>query len=167
MSRITIRFDAPGADTFESKFNNLAQVPDDFRPAWEAMAEAFHAHEGKVFDEEGPGWRPLARSTRWDRYYAGYPPSHPILVRTGALRASLTHPFADGAIYELYPTHMSLGSRLKTKDGYTLATLMQFGSWKVPDHPPKRPPVSITPALQRTWNQRLVTWLRDEFNYQG
>lgn len=164
---LTIRVGVTGADKLESKFDNLAQIPNDFRDAWEAMAEDFWRHENRVFEEEGPGWRPLALSTRWDRHYHGYPASHPILVRTGALKASLTDGFADGAIYEVYPTHMTLGTDLKTKDGYTLGALHQFGSFKVPDHPPKRPPVTITPDLQRSWNRRLVNWLRDELDYRG
>ena len=167
MGTLHITFDIPGERALSSYFEHMYHVPDDFRDVWEQMSEDFWAQNEQTFAEEGPGWRPLAPSTRWDRLYRGYPPSHPILVRTGALRDSLTDGTAEGAIYEVYPQELTLGSDLKTKNGYTLATLHQFGSMKVADHPPKRPPVQITGELQTRWNQRLATWLREEFAYGG
>lgn len=47
-----------------------------------------------IFDAEGPNWPSLAPQTTREREATGFPPDHPILYRTGALKASLTDPDA-------------------------------------------------------------------------
>lgn len=171
MGRLEVRFQLSGETEFARAFDNIKHIPDDFRGAWEPMAEDFWKQNEDTFAAEGPGWAPLAPATRWDRLYHGYPPSHPILVRSGALKDSLTDGTADGAIYEVYPREMSLGTELKTPDGrYTLGMLHQTGTRPHKNSPhgmPARPPVVVTPELKRKWNKRLEMWLRDELNYQG
>ncbi|KPV42020.1 phage virion morphogenesis protein [Alicyclobacillus ferrooxydans] len=165
MGTLHITFDIPGERALSSYFEHMYHVPDDFRDVWEPMAEDFWQQNEQTFASEGPGWRPL--SSKYKAWKERHYPGMPILVRTGALKASLTEPYGEGVIYEVYPQELTLGSDLKTKNGYTLATLHQFGSVKVADHPPKRPPVQITGELQTRWNQRLATWLREEFAYEG
>lgn len=165
MANLDIRFEIPGEKSFQRRFENISHIPDNMRDAFEGMAEDFWTHERQVFADEGPGWRPL--SPKYAKWKAKHYPGMPILVRTGALKASLTEFDADGAIYEVYNDHMLLGTDLKTKDGYTLGTLHQFGSKKVIDRPPKRPPVSVPMSLRTKWHHRLSDWLRDEIDYQG
>lgn len=163
--RIEVSMEMKGERALESYFDHVQHVPDDFRGAWEPMSEDFWQQNRETFAEQGPGWRPL--TYHYAKWKEAHYPGMPILVRTGALQASLTDGTADGAIYDVRPLTLELGTDLKTKDGYTLGTLHQFGSVKVRDHPPKRPPVRITPQLQKNWNRRLVNWLRDEMDYRG
>lgn len=162
---LKITFDIPDERALSSYFDHMEHIPDDFREAWEPMAEDFWANNLRTFALEGPGWRPL--SPKYKAWKERHHPGIPILVRSGALSKSLTDHSAPGAIYEVYPTELVLGSDLKTDSGYTLATLHQLGSIKVSGRPPKRPPVMITGDLQRHWNDRLKTWLQDEFGYRG
>jgi len=156
---IRIKFEAPGADTFESYFDHIAHVPDDFRPAWDGMAEDFWGHEQEVFDSEGPGWVPL--SERYGKWKEKHYPGMPILVRTGALKASLTGGFAEGSIFDAMPAELKLGTSVR------YAMYHQTGSIKVADHPPKRTELTVPDGLQAQWNRRLVKWLRDELDYKG
>lgn len=164
-ARLEIHFQLMGEEKFARAFDHIEHIPDDFRPAWEGVAEDFWEHERETFDAEGPGWRPL--SPRYKAWKDKRFPGAPILVRTGALRNSLTDGNAPGAIYDVRPLELQLGTDLKTKNGYTLGTIHQTGSLKVRDRPPKRPPVNITMGLRKKWNKRLERWLRDELNYQG
>ncbi len=160
---IKVSLDVAGERALESFFDHAYHVPDDWRDAWEPMAEDFWEAERQTFAEEGPGWAELRPKYKaWkDKHY----PGAPILVRSGALEASLTEPNADGAIYEVYPKEMSLGTDLKVRNGkYTLGMLHQTGTRR---GMPARPPVIIKPGLQQAWNRRLATWMREEFGYQG
>lgn len=169
---LRIHFELPGEQRFKRLFQHLEHVPDDFREPFEKMAEDFWHEEEKTFAEEGPGWAPLATSTRWDRVYNGYPPAHPILVRSGALKASLTSGTDPNAVYEVYPDHLVLGTALKVPSGkYNLGAIHQYGAtisrggstWRVP----KRPPIKMTDTLQRKWENRMEHWLRDEIGWSG
>lgn len=58
------------------------------------------------FAQEGPGWKPLARSTIEDRLRQNFPGEHPILQRTKALKDYVTRspgvitPLVDGVELE-------------------------------------------------------------------
>ncbi|MCL6454369.1 MAG: hypothetical protein K6T78_12225 [Alicyclobacillus sp.] len=167
MARLEVHFELMGKNVFDRVFDHVEHIPDDMRDVWEGMAEDFWEAERVRFEQEGPGWRPLALSTQRDRVRHGYPAEHPILVRTGALKASLTDGTAPGAIYEVYPLELKLGSDLKTKNGYTLATIHQTGSIRVKDRPPRRTVVHIGMELRSAWNKRLADWMREELAYSG
>lgn len=161
---VQISFDLPGERQLESYFDHLVHIPDDWRPAWEHMAEDFWASEEREFDTEGQRtWAPLSpRYAKWkERHYPGMP----MLVRTGALKLSLTQPDAKGAVYDVFPTELQLGTDLKTRNGqYTLGMLHQTGTRR---GMPPRPPVKIRSDLQSKWNERLTNWLREELDYKG
>jgi len=161
MGSVKVTFDLVGERALESLFDNLEHVPDDWRQPFEHMAEDFWEQNRTTFDREGPGWRPLAVSTIRDRMRKGFPSEGPILVRSGALRRSLTSGTDDHSIYDVRATEMTLGTDVR------YGIYHQTGSIKVQDHPPKRSPINITPELQKNWNRRLVNWLRDEIGYQG
>ncbi len=163
---VKVSLELVGQTALESYFDHLSHVPDDWRGAWDPMAEDFRTAEAETFGEEGPGWAPLR--PRYAKWKSKHYPGMPLLVRTGALELSLTDPFADGAINEINPTWMELGTDLKTtnKSGkqYTLGMLHQTGTRR---GMPARPPIIIRPTLQKTWNRRLAQWLRDEIGYDG
>ncbi|MFB5192655.1 phage virion morphogenesis protein [Alicyclobacillus fastidiosus] len=161
---IKVVVDLVGERALESLFDHVEHIPDDWRDPFEKMAEDFWDQNKETFDAEGPGWKPLAQSTKWDRVYKGFPVA-PILVRTGALRDSLTGGFAKDSIFEVFPTRMEIGTSTPYAMYHQTGNLK--GKYPPGTHPPKRSPVVITSALQKKWDQRLVDWLRDEINYQG
>jgi phage gpG-like protein len=172
MARLEIRFDMPSGQQFARIFDHLSHVPEDFREPFEQMADDWAENERETFSSEGPAWKPLARSTQRDRARKGYPPSNPILERTGRLRASLTDLTGPDAIYEVYPQQLVLGSALRTPNGrWNLAAIHQYGAtinrngktWRIP----ARPVMQLTQQLQRNWEKRMADWLRDEINYTG
>lgn len=149
---------------FERIWNNIRHIPDDFREPFEQMAEAFWKQEAQTFALEGQvekfeRWKPL--SPRYKEWKEKHYPGQPILVRSGAMRDSLTNPHADGAIYEVYPQQMTLGTEIP------YAIYHQTGSVRIPNHPPKRPPVLLTMGLRKNWTHIMTTWLREEFAYDG
>ena len=163
---VKVTIEMIGQTPLETYFDHISHIPDDWRDAWEPMADDFRSAEAEIFAEEGPGWAPLR--PRYAAWKARHYPGMPMLVRTGALQLSLTDPHAEGAIYDIYPTTMELGTDLKTtnRNGkqYTLGMLHQTGTRRGMT---ARPPVIIRPALQQQWNQRLTRWLQDELNYEG
>lgn len=174
MQSIKISIDMVGERALESIFDNIQHIPDDFRPAWERMATDFWMQNMQTFSQEGPGWRPLsAKYKAWkDEHY----PGQPILVRTGMLRLSLTTSSAPDSIFDVRPHEMTLGTSVKyamyhqTGNLKTVTFRKSDGSETVKPpgtFPPKRPPVVVTPTLQRQWNNRLVNWLREEIDYRG
>ncbi len=78
---------------FHSVFTSLEQLPqivaDELvRPLIDFVREV---GINEIFDREGiPSWALLALPTVKQRLRLGFPGTHPILVRTGSLRASLT-----------------------------------------------------------------------------
>jgi phage gpG-like protein len=103
----------------------LMRIADDFR---EMIAQQF-ASEGQA---EGTPWPPRkfssARSTRRG-VQAGRGPASPLLIRTGALRDSLTTPGAAGPVEELEGYSITLGSRLP------YASYHQTGTRRMPARP--------------------------------
>lgn len=156
---VKISVDMVGERALESLFDHIEHIPDDWREPFEGMAEDFWTQNQKTFDEEGPGWKPL--SLQYAKWKERKFPGEPILVRTGALRASLVEGHAPHSIFDIHPTEMTLGTDVR------YGIYHQTGSIKVRDHPPKRSPIMITPELQKNWNRRLANWLRDEIGYQG
>lgn len=129
MSSIAFKASIPNGNKIHSIFDHLEHVPDDFRPAFEKMAEDFWKNEQERFDNEGPGWKPL--SPKYALWKAKHAPG-PIMVRTGALKASLTSGFAADSVFEVNPNSMTLG----TDSDH--AMYHQTGSIRVANHPPKR-----------------------------
>ena len=75
-----------GADVVLQKFTQLIRRVDDPRPALEDVRKDFFDVERGWFDSEGRGsWAPLSKATLRSK-----PMGRGILVRTGALRSSLT-----------------------------------------------------------------------------
>lgn len=101
----------------------------DLRGAWPATDAVFSDILARHFDSEGAHggtpWPDLAVSTQYDRRTQGYPPDHPILVRSGMLRDSFVDPEAPGSISEHGPFRWARGSTVEgaaahqtgTKDG--------------------------------------------------
>lgn len=160
MPDLNVRFHLLDEEVINRRFVHLEHVPDDFRPAFEKMAEDFWAHEAEIFASEGSGWRPLAPSTIRDRVKHGFGPA-PIMVRTGRLMNSLISDTAPDSVYNVFPDRLELG----TENPY--AIYHQTGSIKVVDHPPKRELANVPTTLRMQWMARIHDYLHDEVGYGG
>lgn len=88
---VKIMQDKSFAAAVEAKLRPYRNLPEKFRPALEEVAEYVRKQMiPRTFDNEGPGWAPLARRTQLERQQAGFSPQHPILYRTGDLFNELT-----------------------------------------------------------------------------
>jgi len=122
----------------------LREIADDFR---EMMAERF-ASEGRA---EGTPWAERKSRSRVGavRPSTGSGPrakprgEPPLLIRTGALRDSLTRRGAAGSFEELDETTLALGSRMP------YAIFHQLGT----RHMPARPLIVLTEARAAKWTE--------------
>lgn len=85
-----LQFASVASHAMARKIDNYKSVPNRFRPALEAAADYIRQMIGDVFEQEGPGWAPLAPRTQMERAWQGYQPQHPILQRSGDLMSELT-----------------------------------------------------------------------------
>lgn len=83
------------------KLKPYKRVPELFRPAIEKVGDYVRMEMiPRVFEEEGPGWAPLATRTVNERGFGGYGGQHPILRRSGDLLNSLTK--------KAHPSHIEI-----------------------------------------------------------
>jgi len=87
----------------------------------------------------GERWAPLRPGTNVQRLEQGFP-MLPILVRSGALKASWSQTGAKGHYQRVWPTAIEFGSQLKTKKGgHSLAAIHHYGgTWDRGPVYPKR-----------------------------
>ena len=85
----------------------------DLKPAWRQIVDNFHELERQQFDTEGSrvkAWKPLTQKyTEWKQ--KNYP-GRKILVRTGALKNSLTMRTSD-SIIKMHSNSLKIGTRTK------------------------------------------------------
>lgn len=90
-SRLTIRANPSYASKITKRMEPYKHFPRHLRPALENVADYVTQHMiPQTFENEGPGWRPLARRTIGERIAQGFPGEHPILRRSGDLYKELT-----------------------------------------------------------------------------
>lgn len=81
---------------FEARADALANVMKLAGPAIDVVFERILARQfATEGGHAGAPWKPLAMSTQADRRRQGFAPAHPILVRTGTLKRSLTGKTGD------------------------------------------------------------------------
>lgn len=66
----------------------VAERADDIRPLHEAVLPYFQDASQQAFEQEGPGWEPLAEGTEFWKEYMDYPST--ILQATGDLMNAIT-----------------------------------------------------------------------------
>lgn len=90
-STITIKVNPQYASNITKRLTPYQNFPAKFAPALEGMADYITGTIiPRIFKEEGPGWMKLSQRTQSERKRAGFPPDHPILIRTGDLYKELT-----------------------------------------------------------------------------
>ena len=129
----------PGGVIFHRRFTRFVSDLTDLSPAFEEMADAFGEWEQQVFATRGGSagapWKPRKAPT------GGWP----LLVRTGALRASLTGP----SVRQITPRRMVLGTN-DPKAGFH-----QTGTRKMV----ARPLVRLTAANKAQWTRIIHAYL--------
>lgn len=118
----------------------IAQRPTDLGPVWPTVVGVFQQIVGRAFATEGAStgapWRELAPRTQADRRRNGFPPAHPILERTGALKRALT--IGEGAYVSMTPQRLQY--RLSESVGY----FKYHQSTQPRTRLPRRAPVLLT-----------------------
>lgn len=129
---IDISFSVAGVEPVTRRLVTWGKRIEDLSPAWEEVGQdllldfsANYEVEGGVFSK-GSKWPPLALSTVADRIRKGYGGWSPMLVRTGALKASVLMRGAPGNVYSVNKTSLTMGST------YPTAVFHQFGTRKMP-----------------------------------
>lgn len=151
---VRLGVEAFGFDEAETHLEELQVRLSDPRPALLDIYESFLRLEAKRFDNEGPGWAPLAESTLRRKEKLGYPST--ILEMTGALKKSLTVAGSPGAVFEVDAAGVTMGSDLKTPDGrYGLGMLHQTGTSRMP----KRPVVDTAMSGILEWSAIIREWV--------
>jgi phage gpG-like protein len=89
MAAAGVSMDLRGMKKLGLWVKSMTTFTRDMSPYFEAAVPALKERVEQTFDDEGPGWQPLAPSTIAARVRAGYG-SGPILQQTGALRRSAT-----------------------------------------------------------------------------
>lgn len=145
-----ISFNFYGEQQVDRAVGRIADNVENATPAFEALADRFAAAEQAQFASQGAyggaAWAPLSPA------YAAWKAAHfpgPILVRTGALRGSLTsRPFGVetiGAMQAVFGTAVSYA-------GYH-----QSGTSKMPARPPVKLPESEKAAWAKVIQRFIVT----------
>jgi phage gpG-like protein len=138
-----IQLDTFGDVQLDRQLVRFQERVTDLSPALELLADDFLDINRRQFDSEGgnsAGWAPLAASTVSSRGSA-----HPILVEHGDLRASLTQRGGKGAIREVGPHELFVGTDI----GY--AQYHQRGTARMP----RRRPVEFTRRDRERWVKSL------------
>jgi phage gpG-like protein len=137
---------ADNSDSISRALQSFEDALADNVPALAAVADDFREMVAQQFASEG-----RAEGTPWPaRVGAGLaPPSRrtmrasPLLVRTGALRDSLTTPGAAGSVEELDGGSLTLGTRLP------YAMFHQLGTRRMP----ARPLIVLSDERSQRWTE--------------
>jgi phage gpG-like protein len=162
-----IRLQVTGIKELRTKLKRLRDNLNDYEELWDRVAEIMIEHEETLFSTEGatasPPWPPLAPSTVAYKVSQGFPID--AMVRTGALKESLTSPLAG----EVGQGRDSLGQF--TSNVFSWGTDIPYAGYHVdpryapehtdPDNPPIRNLVTVTPDLLAKINRAAEEWLED------
>lgn len=92
MFRVTLTVE--GDVVIDRMLRGIESRATNLEPIWPAVVKVFRTVVDRAFRSEGSStgapWKPLAPRTQADRKRLGFPPAHPILQRTCALRRALT-----------------------------------------------------------------------------
>lgn len=144
MAGVFLRINVSGMDKIGANLKARASKAIDLRPAFDAIADDFAQREKVLFNRGGSvsgfrKWAPLSKAYRERKVAAGYPAD--TLVRTGALRASLSvrsHPYF---VYRATRSWMKIGTSVP------YASYHQTGTRRMP----AREPIRITDTQRKTW----------------
>lgn len=131
-------------------------LQDDFMANFVQQGGLFGMTSRSYLGADAGPWKPLAASTIQERIRLGFGPE-PILWRTGALMESLTDRDADGAIFDVGPDHLTVGSDL------FYAGFHQEGTSKMP----ARPMVGLSWTRGQAIKNRLRAFVYEQVRAAG
>lgn len=126
------------------------------------VADAIRQGYAENFSREGSaagGWRALAEATVAERRRLGFPGEHPILRRSGALRASFIQPGATDHVEEFQP--VPGGWDLLVGSESEIALFQEFGTSRIPP----RPISPLTEAAQERIGA-VIDYVIQQMEYQ-
>lgn len=154
-----LRIALPGLTSMTVALNRMRTDIADWTPFWKnTFAPAFYRHTLEDFVLEGgrsgASWKPL--SPAYAAWKAKRFPGNGLLVRTGALKASLLSADAPQAIFRPSATGLEIGSSVP------YALYHQTGTGRMPQRPPLRVDAAFMAAIgkalqvyvQNVWVQR-------------
>jgi len=106
--------------------DDVGKKTEDFSPAFEEISKDFYTGiEGHFAAGGYTPWKPLSAAyASWKERVA---PGQPLMVLSGAMKASLTSSTATGAIKEVSPYRLRIGTAVTNKKGYGYPFAHQFG----------------------------------------
>jgi len=143
-----------GLQLFAKVLERVGDDLQDWRPFWEQVAiPFFHRWELEDFVVEGgrsgASWQSLSDPyAAWKRRHF---PGAGILVRTGALKASLADAGASDAITRSQPTQLEVGTTVP------YAKYLQGGTSRMP----ARPPLRVNEDFARAMGQAMRTYVQE------
>ena len=143
-----------GGEVLEEHLTAIEDRAADMAPAWEAIVKSFHALERERFDQNGPGWLPLAASTVADRERKGSNPDQ-ILQDTGLLLASLEG--GSGSYVIETPVSVEVGTTVPYAHWHQTGGTRLHASgagW-----PPQRKIVNVDEKLAAEWAGIVEGWI--------
>lgn len=133
-SRVTVEIEEHGVAEAVKMLDELGERGGDIRPLTNRIERIFHRSTRSRFEQEGPGWPPLAPATRARKARQG---QTKMLRATDALFASLTG--GGGGTVSKRPTELRFGSDV------SYAFYHEYGTEKMP----QRQLVRLTKAEER------------------
>lgn len=146
-----------GGEALAKGFGEISHRAMDMWPAFDAIVKDFHSIEATRFESNGPGWLPLAESTKsatgsWARSNQNF---DQILNDTGAMLASFT---GGASSYTLYtPLSVEMGSTVPYAHWHQTGGTRLHASgagW-----PPQRQIVDIHPEDAGIWANIAERWI--------
>lgn len=148
---------------FKQTLEDASQVVSDLRVPFGLIGRDFYRSEKAIFKLKGPGQYPEFKGEKLPSGRTRYQEAkikkvgfdYPLLVRSGALAASITTPNAKGSLYQVTPLSLVIGSTIP------------YGIFHQSDEPRSRIPlrkfVFIGPEAPRFANSdqqgRLQRWV--------
>ena len=142
---LVVRTTVTGEDTTERHLLSLGARANNPAPVLEAIAQMMRDRTEERFDAEGPGWTPLAESTKRRKAAEGLDPR--ILHATLALRRSLTEDDAGGYT-------VILNNALIFGTSVPYARFHQKGEGL-----PQRKVLDFDETDERAWSKAIQRWV--------
>lgn len=171
---MSLRLKVVGVKELRARLQQAKENLQDWSELWDRITSLMIEVEEELWLSEGatavPSWPPLADSTIKKKMRAGLPLDP--MVETGALRESLTSPFAGevgqgrSTLGTFTENVFSWGTEVRNRRGQEYAQYHQEG----PGHNPKLPVrnvVNVTPDLLARVNRVAQDWAEDALREAG
>ncbi len=152
-SALDLTITLPGLSAFTVALSRLRTAISDWRPFWtDTFAPFFYSWVQRDFvlegGQSGTSWAPLSAS--YAAWKAAHTPGAGILVRSGALKASLAGPNAPLTVLRASSDALEIGTSV------AYASFHQLGTRRLP----QRPPLRVNAAFMTVVGQSLQKYVQ-------